>query len=292
MAVFDSTSKKQVQENPGDFVKLCFGLRNITVEDLTSVELISPELPDVDMHQADVLIKVKFRGKFVLVHFEFQTTDSFDPPMALRMAVYIILLIETYKMDVYSTVVYLRPDAGRNDPGKFEQNIPGNQVLVEYEVVRLADMDGQQVLDAKVTGLIPFTPLMKRPADVDEAEWLRRCIQTADSVDVPDKPAYLGGMAMLGNLVYEKEQILEMLRRHTMHESDLYQHWGEQAERKRALEDILRALELRLRPETARLFKPSLERIDDMQRLDELFSAAILADSADDFRKVLDATRN
>ncbi len=77
-----------------------------------------------------------------------------------------------------------------------------------------------------------------------------------------------------------------------MHESDLYQHWGEQAERKRALEDILRALELRLRPETARLFKPSLERIDDMQRLDELFSAAILADSADDFRKVLDATRN
>ena len=77
-----------------------------------------------------------------------------------------------------------------------------------------------------------------------------------------------------------------------MHESDLYQHWGEQAARERALEDILRALELRLRPETARLFKPSLERIDDMQRLDELFSAAILADSADDFRKVLDATRN
>ena len=292
MAVFDSTSKKQVQENPEDFVKLCFGLRHITVEDLTSVELISPELPDVDMHQADVLIKVKFRGKYVLVHFEFQTTDSFDPPMALRMAVYIILLIETYKMDVYSSVVYLRPDAGRNDPGKFEQNIPGNQVLVEYEVVRLADMDGQQVLDAKVTGLIPFTPLMKRPADVDEAAWLRRCIQTADSVDVPDKPAYLGGMAMLGNLVYEKEQILEMLRRHTMHESDLYQYWGEQAARERALAYILRALELRLQPETARLFKPSLERIDDMQRLDELFSAAILADSPDDFRKVLDATRN
>ena len=77
-----------------------------------------------------------------------------------------------------------------------------------------------------------------------------------------------------------------------MHESDLYQHWGEQAARKRALEDILRALELRLRPETARLFKPSLERIADLQQLSELHRAAILADSPDDFRKVLDAIRN
>ena len=133
---------------------------------------------------------------------------------------------------------------------------------------------------------------MKRPADVDEAEWLRRCIQTADSVDVPDKPAYLGGMAMLGNLVYEKEQILEMLRRHTMHESDLYQYWGEQAARERALEDILRVLEIRLQPEVAQRFKPNLESIADLQQLSELHRAAILADSADDFRKVLDAIRN
>ena len=292
MAVFDSTSKKQAQENPRDFVRLCFNLRNLTVEDLTDVEVISPEIPDVAMHQADVLIKVKFRGKYVLVHIEFQTTDSFDPPMALRMAVYILLLIETYRMDVYSTVVYLRPGAGRNDPGKFEQHLPGNQVLVEYEVVRLADMDGQQILDAKTTGLIPFTPLMKRPADVDKDEWLRRCIQTADSLEVPDKPAYLGGMAMLGNLDYEKEQILEMIRRHTMHESDLYQYLGAQAARERALQYILQALEIRLQPEEAQRFKPSLERIEDQQHLTELHRAAILADSPDDFQEVLDAHSN
>ena len=77
-----------------------------------------------------------------------------------------------------------------------------------------------------------------------------------------------------------------------MHESDLYQPWGEQAARERALEDILRVLEIRLQPETAQRFKPSLERIADPQRLSELHRAAILADSPDDFRKVLDATRN
>ena len=75
-----------------------------------------------------------------------------------------------------------------------------------------------------------------------------------------------------------------------MHESDLYQYMSAHGARERALQDILRALELRLQPETARLFKPSLEPIDDMQRLNELFSAAVLADSPDDFQKVLDAT--
>ena len=77
-----------------------------------------------------------------------------------------------------------------------------------------------------------------------------------------------------------------------MHESDLYQYWGEQAARERALEDILQVLEIWLQPETAQRFKPSLERIADPQRLSELHRAAILADSPDDFRKVLDATRN
>ena len=77
-----------------------------------------------------------------------------------------------------------------------------------------------------------------------------------------------------------------------MHESDLYQHWGEQAARKRALEDILRVLEIRLQLGAAQRFKPSLESIADLQQLSELHRAAILADSADDFRKVLDAIRN
>lgn len=72
MASFDSASKRLVQKNPRDFVAFCFKLRNMTGEKFTDVELITPEQPTVEMHQTDVLIKVKFRGKFVLVHFEIQ----------------------------------------------------------------------------------------------------------------------------------------------------------------------------------------------------------------------------
>ncbi|RKU35598.1 hypothetical protein C6495_05100 [Candidatus Poribacteria bacterium] len=80
----------------------------------------------------------------------------------------------------------------------------------------------------------------------------------------------------------------------TMYESELVQYWSakerqegiQQGERIRAMEDILEVLELRL--QSASLFKPRLEAIDDLQRLEQLLSAAILADSPEDFRKVLD----
>ena len=289
MASFDSASKRLVQNNPRDFVAFCFKLRNMAGEKFTDVELITPEQPTVEMHQTDVLIKVKFRGKFVLVHFEIQTTDSFEPPMALRMASYILWLVRKYRMDVYSNVVYLRPDAGRNDPGRFEQKIPGNNILVEYQVIRLADLDGQAVLDAKPTGLLPFTPLMKPPVGVAEDEWLRRCIQTVDNIDVPNTLDTLGVMAVLGNLVYDKEHILDIVRRLTMHAAPIVQYFGQEAAREKSREHILEVLALRLQSDAARAFKPTLEAIDDVQRLDQLFSAAIRSDSVEDFQRALDA---
>ena len=107
MASFDTASKKQIETNPQDFVNLCFkfGLTNIT-----ALEVVTPEQPTVEMHQADTLIKALRNNQEVLVHFEFQTTDSYDPEMPLRMAGYIIRAIEVYRLPVYSNVIYLRPE--------------------------------------------------------------------------------------------------------------------------------------------------------------------------------------
>jgi hypothetical protein len=290
MAIFDTITKSQVQTHPMDFVNYCLDFEQ---NDVTFVELVTPEQPTIEMHQADILIKVQINDQAVLVHIEFQTTDSHDPEMSLRMAGYIIRLIETYRMPVYSSVIYLRPDAGRRDLGHYEQRITGHQVYVEYQVFRLIEMDGQQILDTKSVGLIPFTPLMRRPADMDAEQWLRHCIQVADSIEVPDKPAYLAGMAVLGNLVYEHHLILDIISEVTMHESTLVQYLTEEAHQQgvktRALEDILEVLELRLQPDSARIFKPELETIDDLDRLKQLHRAAVLAETPEDFRKALES---
>ena len=291
MVSFDSASKRVIQQHPRDFVAFAFNLRGIRPDEFTDVELITPELPAVvNMRQADVLLKVNLRGTDVLVHFEIQTTDSFDPPMALRMAGYIIRLIEKYRMDVYSHVIYLRPNAGLRDLGYFTQAIAGHRVWVEYEVIRLAEVDGQAILDAQLPGLLPFTPLMRRPADVSADAWLQRCIEAVDSLSVPHKLDLLGSLAALASAIYDIATISEMIRRLTMEAIPIVEYWGAQAIRDTRREDILKVLEARLHPDVADVFKPALESIENTQRLEALFDASLRIDSVEEFQHLLDTT--
>ena len=293
MADFDTISKTHARAYPMDFVNHCLDFEQ---DDVTFVQLITPEQPTIEMHQADMLIKVDINGEEVLIHFEFQTTDSYDPEMALRMAGYIIRTVETYKLPVYSSVIYLRPDAGRRDPGHYLQDRAKHRIFIKYQVLRLIEIDGAPILDRKPTGLIPFTPLMKPPAGVDAEEWLRRCVQTADSMNVPNKPVYLGSLAVLGNLIYDSETISNIILEETMQQPSIIEYWTEQARQQSALESarkyIFEALALRLQPETAHTFKPALDAIDDLQHLEQLHRAAILAENVEDFRRALETNAN
>ncbi len=288
MASFDAASKKQVETNPQDFVRLCF---KFGLTDTTVLEVVTPEQPTVEMHQADILIKALDNGREMLVHFEFQTTDSYDPEMPLRMAGYIIRAIEVHRLPVYSNVIYLRPDAGRNDPGKFEQNLENHNISIEYQVLRLIEIDGQEILDLKSVGLIPFTPLMKRPADLDFEQWLRRCIQAADSIDVVNKPEYLGSLAILGNLVYDSQTILDIISEETMLQPPIVEYVAPQAREQGAKETtrkhILEVLKLRLQFDATQTFKSTLEAIDDLQHLEQLFSTAMQVKTQEDFMQAL-----
>ena len=137
---------------------------------------------------------------------------------------------------------------------------------------------------------------MKRPTGVDSEEWFRRCVQTADSIDVPNKPAYLGSLAVLGNLIYDPETISNIILEETMNQPSIIEYWTEQARqqsaRETARENILEAIELRLQADASQTFKPALEAIDDLQRLKQLFRAAILAENAEDFRQALETNEN
>ena len=293
MAVIDTVFKKWVQERPGDFASFCIREKEFTV-----LQIITPEQPTVEMRQADVLIKVEVDGKPALLHIEFQTTDSYDPPMSLRMAGYIMRIVEKYQLPVYSVVIYIRPDAGKNDPGYFVQDLENNRIFIEYQVFRLIDMDGQAVLDSNAVGLLPFTPLMKRPAGVDAEAWFRRCVRAAARADVPNKADYIATMGILGNLVYDTEMILAIISEETMndlHELDIIRHLTEkavaearqQSEKESSRKHIFEVLTLRLPSDAVLHFKPALEQIDDLQRLEALHRAAILADTPEDFQQAL-----
>ncbi len=293
MASFDTASKKQVETNPQDFVDLCF---RFDTTDINVLEVITPEQPKVEMHQADTLIKALHDGREILIHFEFQTSDSYDPEMPLRMAGYIIRSIEIHRLPVYSNVIYLGPNAGRNDPGIFEQNLENHNIFIEYQVFRLSEVDGQQILDQKNVGLIPFTPLMKHDPEINDEEWLRKCIQAADRLDVRNKTEYLGSLAILGNLVHDAQTIINIIGEETMRQPPIVEYVAPQAReqgkqqgaQEATRKHILEALSLRLEIDNEQSFKTVLEKIEDLEILENLHRAAIVVENLDEFRQILD----
>ncbi len=149
---------------------------------------------------------------------------------------------------------------------------------------------------------------MKPPADVNTEQWLRRCVQTADSIDIPNKSEYLGSLAVLGNLVYDAQTLLEIISEETMQRPPIVEYLAQEAHeqgvqqgiqqgvqqgaRESTRRHIVEALALRLQPGVAETFKPTLEVIDDLQRLEQLHRAAILAESPEDFRQALNESDN
>ena len=296
MAEFDTIAKHLIHTYPHDFAR--FALQR---DDIEVVEVLDTEQPTV--RRTDSLLRVRVGGEEALVHHEFQTTDSTDPPMPRRMASYIGHGIGQYGLPIYSTVIYLRPDAGRNDPGHYLQERHGYRVLVQYQVIRLSELDGQRMLDAGHSGLLPFAPLMQRPTGVDAEAWLRQCVNRAQAVPMDEtlKANYLANLAILSGLVYNLETIRTIISEETMYESSVVQYFTEKAleqgieqgiergGRERAIEDLLDVLAIRFALATSDPLADRIGAIDDLQRLKQLFRAAVQVPSLEAFRHLLDA---
>ena len=292
MAEFDTVSKHLIHTYPHDFAR--FALQH---DDIEVLDVIDTEQLTVEAHRTDSLIRVRVGGEEALVHHEFQTTDS-KPPMPYRMAGYIGRNIQQHRLPIYSIVIYLRPDAGRTDPGYYLQERHGYRVLVQYRVIRLIDIDGQHILDEGHVGLLPFAPLMQRPADVNAEAWLRQCINRAQELPIDEtiKANYLADLAILSGLVYNLETIMTVIAEETMYESSVVQYFTEKGieqgiergSRERAIEDLLDVLEIRFGLAASDPLAARIGTIDDVQRLKQLFRATIQVPSLEAFRHLLD----
>ncbi len=293
MAEYDSVSKDLIQTYPKDFIRL-----TLEQDDVEVLDILDTEQNTVEIRHTDSLIRVHIAGKETLIHTEFQTTD--DPSMPLRMAGYMIRAIEQHNLPIYSSVIYLRRSAGRRDPGYFVQEISGRPVVIEYTVVRLSEIEGQDILDGGPSGLFPFTTLMKRPDRMDSDAWFRHCVDAANAlrVDKSIKVDILGRMMILSGLAYDQtlinrillqEGLMDAIMRESSFAQYIMKQGIEQGERKSTLEDILEVLEIRFDLSEAHPLSACIAAIDDLQRLKQLHRAAIQVPSLEAFEQALDA---
>ena len=297
MAEYDSVSKDLIQTYPKDFIRLTFGQDDVKV-----LDILDTEQNTVDTRHTDSLIRVHIAGREALIHHEFQTTD--DPSMPLRMAGYIIRAIERHNLPIYSSVIYLRRNAGQRDPGHFIQEISGHLVVIKYTVIRLSEIEGQDIIDGGPSGLFPFVPLMKRPVGIDSEAWLHHCVDATNALRVDEsiKVDFLGRLMILSGLEYDPRLINRILLQEglmdaIMRESSFAQYIKqlgieqgiEQGERRSTIEAILEVLEIRFDLSEAHPLSSRIAATDDLQRLKQLLRAAVQVSSLEAFEQALDA---
>ena len=290
---FDTAGKNVVQDNADDLIRYCLG-----TPDAQAIQILETEQPIVQWFRADSFIHANVRGKEVIVHIELQTHDSTQVPMPYRMAGYAGLGIRTFRMPIYSHVIYLHPNAGRNDPRAYIQEAPGYGINIEYKVIRLSEIEGQDILNLQLKGLVPFAPLMKPPEEMAPEDWLRRCVEVAEAIpmDAADKPDYLASMAILCNVIFDFQNIREIIPEEILMQSDVAQHFKklgieqgiEQGARESIIEGILESMEIRFSASGVEKLKPMLENVETLQRLKELRREALRTYSFETFTQMLE----
>ena len=102
---FDRVAKDVVYTFPEDM--LAFLMRDCDIE---FIEHLESELTTVEARQMDSLMKVMLDDEQVLVHCEFQTTDSTRVDMVKRNVGYLGRCYEQDGLPIFSHVIYLRPE--------------------------------------------------------------------------------------------------------------------------------------------------------------------------------------
>ena len=292
MAEYDTISKDLIQTYPKDFIRLTFGQDDVEV-----LDILDTEQNTVETRHMDSLIRVLIAGEDALIHTEFQTTD--DPSMPLRMAGYMIRAIEQHDLPIYSSVIYLRRNAGRRDPGHFIHKMSGHLAVIKYSVIRLSEIDGQAIIDGGPSGLFPFASLMKRPVGIDSEAWLRYCVDAANGlpvdesikVDILERLMILSGLAYdeaLINRILLQEGLMDAIMRESSFTQYIMKQGIERGERDRAIADIIEVLEIRFDlPETDPL-SARIAAVTDLYHLKQLHRSAVQVSSLEAFQKILD----
>ena len=318
MAQYDISSKYLWSQHPEELLQ--FFLNRPDVEFITQ---LNTEQTTFRTHRGDNTLRVRLNGQETIVHVEVQSGDS-AKPMWARLSQYCGFLIGEYQLPVCCIVVYLGQSAGQNDLGYYSYDISGFRYLLQYQVVRLSEMDGESVLAAGVPALLPLTPLMKPPAGMDAETWLGQCVSTVEKAAI-EKSARDDLVALLGIfslLIYDIETISKFIEEAIMAESTFFQEYfdkelkrrteelreqlekeqEEQLEqlekeqevslRKSAVESVIDVLEMRFESSIVQALKPALDQVGDPQQLRQLRRSAVQVPTLEAFAELLTENGN
>ena len=258
-------------------------------EDVEVVEDLDTEQQTIIARQTDITKRIRVNNQEAILHVELQLRDSTDKPMWARNAQYQGYLVGEYQLPVYSHVIYFHSRAGRNDTGGYAYKWHGYEHANRYKVIRLIEIEGQEVLQMQAPGLLPFTPLMQPPTDMDPEHWVQTCIDATRTIPVDQQTQanLLYALYLFGSVAYDPQLFEQRIPEELMRESKGYQRLQEKITRETIIENTLELLGDQFHTEAVRALTPMLQNIDDLERLKELHLAAARVPNIEAFAQEL-----
>ncbi len=299
---YDNMAKSILTDFATDISQVVIG----THLDVEVIENIDTEQQLVVEQLTDSTKRIRINESEAILHIELQLRDSTYKPMWARNAAYHGYLIKEHQMPVYSNVIYFHPNAGRNDTGFYHYSSYGYEYTLRYRVIRLIDIDGQSILEMQAPGLLPFTPLMKRPTGVSIEEWMQECINAvaATPFDEQTQGDLFCALSLFGGIIYDPLLFKRMIREERMQESKYYQllrdefiaigieqgleQGLEQGARESTIKNILKFLNSRFIAEEVNELIPELQQITDIEQLEHLLFAAPQVQNLEAFKFMLE----
>lgn len=220
-----------------------------------------------------------------LLHIEFQTvTQSGEPQIELpvRMVTYAAFALNRYGIVPDQVLVLLKDTAAsRRVPNVFEQG----RMRVEYDVVRLWEIDPTPLVESGLVGLMPLVPLMagesletllEQAAEVIEAG-VQSIQERNEVLTVTGLLASLKDARVVEQFMYARS-IMSLLT-----ETPLFQMLTQERVLDTLRNTLLRALKHKFTAIPDDLTQ-AIQAITDSERLEQLHDAVIDAPNLDIFR--------
>lgn len=199
------------------------------------VEVLKTELT-LEPIRADAVSFLRTANQ--ILHIEFQTEPSSNPPIPLRMLDYAVRLKRQYQCEVIQVVIFLQQTTSEV---VFTEEYRDSTTLHRYRVIRLWEQNPAPFL-ANPT-LLPLATL----ARTDEPQGLLAQVaeQVARITNREQRQNISGCTEILAGLRFEKNLIRKFLREDMMRESVIYQDIWQRSRKQEALSLVKRLLGLR-----------------------------------------------
>ena len=156
----------------------------------------------------DSLLKVSgIAGEFLsLTELQF----VYDKTMDKRLAIYKLLAEQKYELDTFVTVVFfLPPPEGETIPDAYHHEFMGQLVHVDFQIIKIWELDAEAVLRYDNPMLLPFVPLMRGGGT---ERIIRRCAHRIRQQPVAEAAELEAILAIFASYVIDVETIRAILR--------------------------------------------------------------------------------